>query len=123
MFYKKRINKSECLFHFEKPSVKRQQADIYTTQTFRDEVMLKPILVFVIASLLGACHMNSYLLRNSWTDANDHYAVSYQDNCDGFGFARDTLAYDSCLRNEEVLIQGDLRANWYNSTDQIKRLK
>ena len=67
--------------------------------------------------------MSSYLPRNSWTDTNDHYAVSYQDNCDGFGFARDTLAYDSCLRNEEMLIQGDLRANWYNSTDQLKRLK
>jgi hypothetical protein len=123
MFFTKRINKSVCLLHIEKPSVKRQQADIYSTQLFRDEVMLKPISVFVIASLLGACHMNSYLPRNSWTDINDHYAVSYQDNCDGFGFARDTLAYDSCLRNEEMLIQGDLRANWYNSTDQIKRLK
>jgi hypothetical protein len=55
--------------------------------------------------------MTDYLTRNSWTDADNHYVVSYQDNCDGFGFARDTLAYDSCLRNEEMLIQGDLRAN------------
>ena len=84
--------------------------------------MLKLILITLTASLLSACHMTDYLTRNSWTDADNHYAVSYQENCDGFGFARDTLAYDSCLRNEEMLIQGDLRANWYDSTDQLKRL-
>jgi hypothetical protein len=84
--------------------------------------MLKLILITLTASLLSACHMTDYLTRNSWTDADNHYTVSYQENCDGFGFARDTLAYNSCLRNEEMLIQGDLRANWYNSTDQLKRL-
>jgi hypothetical protein len=84
--------------------------------------MLKLILITLTASLLSACHMTDYLTRNSWTDADNHYTVSYQENCDGFGFARDTLAYDSCLRNEEMLIQGDLRANWYNSTYQLKRL-
>jgi hypothetical protein len=84
--------------------------------------MLKLILITLTASLLSACHMTDYLTRNSWTDADNHYMVSYQNNCDGFGFERDTLAYDSCLRNEEMLIQGDLRANWYNSTDQLKRL-
>jgi hypothetical protein len=85
--------------------------------------MQKPILITLCASLLSACHMTDYLTRNSWTNAETHNVVSYQDNCDGFGFARDTVAYDSCLRNEEMLIQGDLRANWYNSTDQLKRLK
>jgi hypothetical protein len=84
--------------------------------------MLKLILITLTASLLSACHMTDYLIRNSWTDADNHYTVSYQENCDGFGFARDTLAYDSCLRNEEMHIQGDLRANWYDSTDQLKRL-
>ena len=84
--------------------------------------MLKLIFITLTASLLSACHMTDYLTRNSWTDADNHYTVSYQENCDGFGFARDTLAYDSCLRNEEMLIQGDLRANWYDSTDQLKRL-
>jgi len=84
--------------------------------------MLKLILITLTASLLSACHMTDYLTRNSWTDADNHYTVSYQENCDGFGFARDTLAYDSCLRNEEMLIQGDIRANWYDSTDQLKRL-
>jgi len=85
--------------------------------------MQKLTLITLSASLLSACHMTDYLTRNSWTDEDNHLVVSYQKNCDGFGFARDTLAYDSCLRNEEMLIQGDLRANWYNSTDQLKRLK
>ena len=85
--------------------------------------MQKLILITLSASLLSPSHMTDYLTRNSWTDEDNHHVVSYQDNCDGFGFARDTLAYDSCLRNEEMLIQGDLRANWYNSTDQLKRLK
>ena len=84
--------------------------------------MHKLIFITFTTSLLSACHMTDYLTRNSWIDIDNHYVVSYQDNSDGFGFARDTLAYDSCLRNEEMLIQGDLRTNWYNSTDQLKRI-
>ncbi len=90
--------------HLNQPLVKRFKAvkypDLHSGMTPCSSLYLS-----FSASLLSACHMTDYLTRNSWTDADNHYVVSYQDNCDGFGFARDTLAYDSCLRNEEMLIQ------------------